>query len=401
MNFEEFLKEQVSQGHLDSEGVFTLNFAEAAERLAAFRLPSEQHYLLKVVQVASRLEADSMKVKLERFRTSIHFRAAHGGAVTQFEAITRAFLAPLEVEDPVLADLAAALWGCQSATTQEILWSFSQGYRGRRVFIKDRVFRTEEFTIERPIEPSLPPCAFTLSVTHNRSWKFWEHSKRNADALTLLLRGCAFSRVNIVVDGLKLERADGKYPTSHRRLSAYHASSARPYHNILYELASQDGFESGRPGLAQYVVRERHFNLWASGTRVSNTMVPDGVSSPSWMLQFRQDGEDLSMRHVAKFLRCRLILAFDEEDAKEKIPLKLTVVRQSVLMENQPSATWGEGLEKWCGCHLILDDDTLSTDLTGFQVVEDASLIGLLRSLETRLDWAKAYLQQGRELVGL
>ncbi len=400
MNFEKFLKEQATEGRFDSEGAFTLNFEEAAERLAAFRLPSPQHYLLKVVQVASRLGATSMRVRLERFRTSIHFRASKAGAVTDFESITRAFLAPLEVEDPILADLASALWGAQSETTQEVLWSFSQGYRGRRVFIKDRVFRTEEFQIEVPIPDGEPPCAFHLSVIHRKSWQFWTHSRRNADALVLMSQSCLFSRVTLFVDGRVLERADGSYPTNHRRKSYYGgAPHADPYQNILYELVEDEGYQTGRPGLAQYVVREKHYNLWASGTRLGNTMKPDGISSPSWMLQFHSQGRNLSMREVSKFPRCRLVLAYDEKEAKEKIPLRLTIVRQSVLMERQTSPEWGKGIEKWHGCHLLLDDDTLATDLTGFQVIEDENLLRLLKSLESRLDWLKAYFEEGKALV--
>lgn len=399
MNFEEFLQEQATEGQYDSEGAFTLNFEEAAERLAAFRLPSPQHYLLKVVQIASRLGATSMRVRLERFRTSVHFRAHQAGAVTDFESITRAFLAPLEVEDPVLADLAAALWGAQSETTQEVLWSFSQGYRGRRVFIKDRVFRTEEFQIEVPIPEGEPPCAFHLSVVHRKSWQFWTHSGRNADALLLMSQSCLFSRVRIIVDGRTLEKAEGSYPTAHRTTSTGYGVWSRPCQNILYELVEERGFETGRPGLAQYVVRERHYNVWASGTRLGNTLSPDGISSPAWMLQFHSQGRNLSMREVPKFPRCRLVLAYDEKDAKEKVPLRLTIVRQSVLMERQTSPEWGQGIEKWNGCHLILDDDTLATDLTGFQVIEDENLLRLLKSLESRLDWVKAYFEEGKGLV--
>lgn len=398
MSFEQFLQEQAKEGAFDSEGAFTLNFEEAAERLAAFRLPSAQHYLLKVVQVASRLGAASMKIRLERFRTAIFFRAERGGAVTDFEAITRAFLAPLEVDDPVLADLAAALWGAQSETTQEVLWSFSQGYRGRRVFIKDRVFRTEEFTLEIPIPEGEPPCVFHLSVIHTKSWRFWVHSRRNAEALLLLTKSCVFSRVHLVVDGRAVEKADGSYLTDHRKFAGY-SMSAAPYDNVLYELAEDGGFETGRPGLAQYVVRDRHFNVWASGTRISNRTAPDGISSPTWMVQFRQKGEDLSMRQVPKHPRCRLILAYDRKEAADKVPLRLTLVRQSILLEHRPSVGWGIGIEKWHGCHLILDDDSLGTDLTGFQVIEDDRLLALLKTLESRLDWSKSYFEQGRRLL--
>lgn len=399
MNFEEFLQERATEGQFDSEGAFTLSFEQAAERLAAFRLPSPVHYLLKVVQVASRLGATSIRVRLERFRTAITFRAHQAGAVTNFEAITRAFLAPLEVEDPVLADLAAALWGAQSPTTQEILWSFSEGYRGRRVYIKNRLFRSEAFELQVPIPEGEPPCAFHLSVIHHKSWRFWTHARRNADSLALLSSSCIFSTLSVMVDGRKLEKANGNYPTEHRRSSHFGEVSARPYHNILYEITSQGGFQTGRPGLAQYVVRDRCYNVWASGTRVNNQLRPDGISSPAWTLQFRQSEENLSMREVEKFPRCRLVLAYDETEAAEGIPLRLTLVRQSVLLQQPASAEWGKEFVKWFGCHLILDEDTLSTDLTGFQVIEDERLTKLLEGLEPRLEWCKAYFSHGRTLV--
>jgi hypothetical protein len=402
LGFQDFLAQQSAAGAYDSQGAFTMDFAEAAERLATFRLPSENHYLLKVVQVASRLGSDVVRVKMENFRTSIHFRAPSGDGVNDSEAIARAFLAPLEVEVPILADLAAALWGCLGDTTEEILWSFSQGYQGRRFFIRDRTFRSEDFVIDKPMEEGEPPCAFTLSVLHKKTWRFWLYSRRNASAYKLLIDNCGLSRVGISVDGREMERAPGSYFAKHRRLETAFTdapANCRPYHIALYELTERAGFEIQRPSLSQYVVREKHVNVWASATRLHNTLKPDGVSTPSWMLQFRKDNENLSMRAVPKRARCRILLAYDPRGATVGEPLRLTLVRQSVLMDTASLHDVLAGLVKWCGCHLILDDDGLRTDLTGFQVIEDGRLLELLESLQPKLDLARSYLEQWRHLA--
>lgn len=399
-SFEDYLKEQSVEGTFDSKGAFTMDFAEAAERLATFRLPSENHYLLKVVQLASRLGAESLRIKLESFRTSVHFRAPRAGQVTDAEAITRAFLAPLEVTDPLLADLAAALWGCLGESTQEINWSFSQGYRGRRVFIKDLQFRSEDFQIEKPIAEGELPCAFTLSVVRKKTWKFWLNSRRNADAYLLLKNLCGFSRVTLFVDGRELERWESSCFTAHRPRSGDYGAGRLPYHSALYALTEQGGFEINRPNLSQYVVRERSYNVWASATRARNSLAPDGISSPAWLLQFHDGKENLSMRSVAKRARCRLFLAFDDKDPAYLEPLRMQIVRQSVLLEVRRDAQrWETEFPKWAGCWVILDEDSLDTDLTGFQIIEDQRLGELLESLEPSLALARLYLEEGSKLA--
>ena len=400
--FQEFLAAQSAEGNYDSEGVFTVDFAEAAERLATFRLPSQSHYLLKVVQLASRLGAGALRVKLESFRTSVHFRAPRAQGVNNTEAITRAFLAPLEVKEPGLSDLVAALWGCLGEETQEVAWSFSEGYQGRRVFIKDLKFRFEDFQIEVPLPPGELPCAFTLSVLRRKTWRFWVNSRRNAEAYRLLLESCPLSRVNLFVDGRALERADGSYFAAHRVVRNPYGNLpvSQPYHTALYEMTNDnDGFEIARPSLSQYVVREHFFNLWGSGTRAYNRLSPDGISSPAWMLQFRQGEKNLSMRGVTKYLRCSLVLAYDQQSAAEKGGFRLTFVRQSVLLERQASQEPNFDVTPWHGCHLILDDDSLGTDLTGFQVIEDERLTELLKRLVPKVELAKAFLAEGRKLV--
>lgn len=400
--FQEYLESQKAEGNYESEGAFTVDFAEAAERLTTFRLPSESHYLLKMVQLASRLGAESVSVKLESFRTSVHFRAPVATGVNNIEAITRAFLAPLAVQDPVLADLVAALWGSLGDSTLEVAWSISEGYQGRRIFIKDFKFRAEDFVIERPLTEGDQRCAFTLSVIRRKTWRFWLNSRRNAGAYTLLLQECALSRVKVSVDSRPLEKCPSGFFAKHRQQASAIGmpTVGEPYHTVLYELIEGNtGFDITRPSLSRYLVRDRYYNVWASGTRVRNELRPDGISSPSWMLQFRAEGKDLGMRSVTKQLRCRLLIAYDENQATEKVPLRLTIVRQSVLMQRAAVQEPVYDPEPWWGCHLILDDDTLGTDLTGFQAIEDERLARLLASLAPRVEQAKAFLEKGRQLV--
>lgn len=399
--FEDYLAQQRAAGHYDSLGSFTLDFAEAAERLASFRLPSEVHYLLKLVQLASRLGAERVEIKLQAFRTLVTFRAPQSGLVSDLEAITRGFLAPLEVADQPLNDLVGALWGCLSDQTQEVLWSTSQGYRGRRIFLRDATFRAEDFEIDRPLPPG-PACAFVFSVLRHKTWRFWTTGRHNASAYRLLSERCAASRLVLSVDGRPLEPAGSRFLVQHRRESPrFGANAFRPYHIILYAMSRpEEGFSLQRPSLSVYVVREQHFNIWASATRVTNTLRPEGYSSPAWLLCFQDlQGQPQSMRLVEKQVPCRLVLAYDEQEAALEQGFRLSLVRHSVLLEAPRLADSALDLSAWHGCHLVLDDDTLPTDLTGFQVIEDHQLAQLLSALTPVVEQAKETLRRGRPLL--
>ena len=64
MNFERFIRERFEAGTHDSEGQFTVDLRKASDKVAAFALPSDSHYLLKVVQVAHRLRTDEIRVDI-------------------------------------------------------------------------------------------------------------------------------------------------------------------------------------------------------------------------------------------------------------------------------------------------------------------------------------------------
>jgi len=410
MSLESYLTDQSSEGTLESKGSFTLDLSKAADKLAAFALPSESHYLLKMVQVAHHLRAEEIKVVVERYRTVVRFRAPTGGTITDSESIFKAFADPLEVQDPVMVDLVSCLVGTITDQNLETLWSFSVGHSGRRVFIdKNRRFTVEDFTLSHPLDSDDHPCSFTLSVLHPRTWKFWEGGKRRASAAKVLEDGCRFSAAKILLDNRELEASPSWVVNSHLRRRyferelGYWVHTSKAASNILYRMPgpTQPRFSILRPSLSAYVIREEHMNLWSQGTRVNNTLSPDGMSSAAWMLQFRQDGENISMRYAPKRVPCDAVLALHTTGEGSETPLRLKIVRQGVVVLEEQLDDLEEEFEVYRGCTLIFADHELETDLTGFQVMRDGAFVEKVKSFSPLLPCARSYIEDGLKLLSV
>lgn len=400
MSVDDFLAEQTAQGAHDSEGIFTLDLSKASDRLTQFRLPSPHHYLLKVLQIASALGANDITFRMERFRTAVYFRAPESGAVADSEAIYLAFSDPLTVRDPLLNDLVTALLGSLTEDAKEVLWSYSEGHRGRRVLIRGHQFEARDFILSKPLEKGEFPCAYSISVLHPKTWKFWECSRRIAGALQVVEQASPFSRVRIKLDGRVLSTAPSNSFLRHRaRKGVLGSTFYQPYRIASYRLAEEDGFRIQRPHAANYVVRENDLNLWASATRLRNTLRPDGRSSPAWVLQFRDRTGDLSLRQVSRKPLCRSLIAFSPVEVRAEVPLRLTVVRNSVVVLDEEVPQWSERLPFLKGCTVILHDRDLPTDLTGFQVIQDEKFEARLQSLEGQVNAAQACLDRAGRAI--
>jgi hypothetical protein len=398
VSFPEFLKAQRGAGAHDSEGEFRLDARSAVAHLAKFQLPSENHYLLKLVQVASRLEAETIQFSLRGFRWEARFRAAEAGQAWDMEALARAFSAPTASGDALLGDLVAGLRGCFQRKAQEVQWSVTQGHRGRRVLLGAASMQLEDFTADRPLGTDQAPCGFLLSVRHPR--RFFDRPPDSGRAAGLLLRACGFSRVRIVVDGHELERFGSDCYTRHREKppTLFSSASRPPYCAVLYELAGRDeGFELPRPHETQYAFHGGSLNVWSPALRDGNTLLPDGTTAPAWILFFREGEQGLDMRAVARRARCRFVLAYDRRQAAEGAPLLLALVRQSVRVGvDLGGSRWKAELAPWCGFHLILDDSGLPTDLTGFQVLAEEALSRLLADLSRQRELLRATVEEAR-----
>ena len=396
-----YLSQQAQEGHHDSAGSFTLDLSKAASRLEDFALPSSHHYLLKIVQIASQLGAQEMRFKMEKFRTSVHFRAPVGGSVTNSEQIYRAFADPLNVQDSLMSDLISALLGSLTKDVLEILWSYSEGHRGRRVKIKERHFEAKDFVLSRPLEEGDFPCAFTLSVLHPKSWQFWKPSTRQLDATGVIEAATKLSRLTIFVDGRQLETAASSFTTHHRLsedLSLFGAAAAA-YHSLHYETSIEcaNSFRLSRPNHANYLVRNGSTNVWATGIRPSNSLKPDGISSPSWFVQFGQKDEYLSLRQVSKRTLCQAVVGYDAEATGKS--LRLVIVRNSVIVFDETPKVFQDRLGAWDGALLIIADNTLETDLTGFQVTTDEPFLELINRSKPLLERAKKHWETNRAMV--
>lgn len=407
MALEDYLSNQASEGTLDSEGGFTLDLSRAADKLAKFALPSHSHYLLKIIQVAHHLQADEVSVRIEKFRTVVRFRAPLGGSITDSDAIYRAFVDPLEIKDPLMFDLVSGLMGTVTDENLETLWSFSEGHSGRRVFInRERRFSIQDFKLSHPLEEDQHPNAYTLSVLHPRTWKFWLAARRRAAAARVLEENCRFSGVKISIDNRELEIHSSSVVNDHtkRTLWGSHeeiAWEADPRSSILYEMADpgEQRFCLLRPSLSAYVVRADYMNLWVSGTRVNNTLKPDGISSAAWMLQFRQNDENVSMRFAPKRVPCRAVLGLNYHAPDEDDAFRVKVVRCGVTVLETRMTEHADRFKDFQGAVLIFCDHELETDLTGLQILQNEAFLEKVESYRHLLAPATAYYKKGRDML--
>lgn len=400
MNFERFLQESASTGTFHSEGAFSVDLSKATEKVAAFALPSDSHYLLKGVQVANRLKTETINVSIGRYGTKLSFDCADPGVAGDLQGLHTAVADPLNVEDPLLKDLIALLYGTIKPGNRETTWTCKRGGKAEALVIdssrKVRSTRcdvamegTEQVTLE-------------LSVTHGDVWKFWLHARRRAQSAAILRKECAFSPARLVIDGWQAETANPSVFNVLEDITDLTDYGLRkhPASNVLFTLPEEGDpvLCLQRPSMSAYLVRKEVMNVWATGMRVNNTLVPDGVSTAAWMLQFRRGGENLSMRWVHKRDLFKSVIAFHFDNKLSKRPPRLQVVRAGVLLCDEEIAD-SELRAMFRGCVILLADDALDTDLTGFQLIKNEAYLQAIRRLEPQLEAAREYFEIGAEMM--
>ncbi|MBS2033936.1 hypothetical protein JST97_03060 [bacterium] len=107
LELDDFLALETSQGVFDSSGQFSLSREKALEKLAAFQLPGEMDWLLKVVQAAVR--ADFLEIDLRLSKSQAEFRFS-GACRWRLEDIEGSFYDPESGGDRSLQALKEALW---------------------------------------------------------------------------------------------------------------------------------------------------------------------------------------------------------------------------------------------------------------------------------------------------
>ena len=409
MNLDRFLDERAESGDRDSQGVFTVDLNRAVRKLSEFALPSEHHYLLRAVQLAHLIEAEDIRIKIRRHTTEVGFRSERGLQLCDVTKVCRTLVSPLEAEDQTLGTLASALLGTLSDQNRETRWFFQSPKSQGEIRIQADAAITS--SAEANVRKQGSSHSFRLSVHHKTDWKFWKDAGRRAAAASLIQQFCPFSCCRIFIDGRELPAQPVWHLNEHiRPLSLYKVgvSTSRKVNraaasNILFQLAQpdEDSFTLLRPSLNAYVVRRDCYNLWASGTRASNTLMPDGESSASWMLQYRSGRENISMRRVRKRERFRAALALHTSEESRGFHPRVVIVRHGVVVFDQQIVSGETHVDAFHGCCFLLADAELETDLSGLKLVHSQALWETLQKYEPLVEEAREFFEEGSALLYL
>lgn len=148
---EKYLGEQHAAGSSESTGVFTLSPQQAIEKMAAYSLPWEYAWVLKIVQAIVAAGASSLDVYVSN--TEIQFRFP-GRAPWTLDEVERALLHPSAAPQRSLEHLKRGVWSCLHQHQ-----TFIYGAIGSRVALS--------LSRDGSTRPSLSPNDFNLiMLTH-------------------------------------------------------------------------------------------------------------------------------------------------------------------------------------------------------------------------------------------
>mgnify|MGYP003585066704 FL=1 len=104
---EDLLRAEAGEGMMESSGSFTISGKKALEKLAAFRLPRETAWVLKIVQAAVASGCSQLDIRQTRSATEFHFHGETGWSLAQVEA---EFYRVESRSTPSLEHLRQGLW---------------------------------------------------------------------------------------------------------------------------------------------------------------------------------------------------------------------------------------------------------------------------------------------------
>lgn len=392
----EYLSSLAGRGTLHSEGQFTVDPARAAQVMGLHAMPSPWHHLLKVVQVANRVGAETLHIQVKRNETRLEFQAPSTAELK--EASTSALSDTAGAGSSLADDLSLALLGAVGAGNPSASWSLPSLL----------LSLDSGMVASRVSHPETHTCAFTLR--HNDAWRFWRTTQRKVSIKKLLDNKCAFSSTRLWLDGKELPPADASFFNAHLRAPVgarvniatgvlESANTRVPTTNLLFSLSSP-----GEPSLALTLPSQEYYTLhndnmviFTKALEPDNEVRPDGVEVCAWMLQFVRDGMRVPVPEQGPF---SAVIAFNIHGPGNNHPPRLKIVRHGVLAMDSPLALTEE-LEPFRGCSLLLAHDGFHIDASGFQIVEDDDFVERLLELGSLVDLGHAYFEEAADLVHL
>ncbi len=403
----QYLDELTGAGTPESLGEFSINSARGIRLFGEFSLPSAFHYLLKVVQVAHVLDASEIKVSVGMTKTLVEFTLPTQSVDTVRQALSFDSQHVTQGRDSITDMLALSLLGGVAQGNLSSSWSLVESGQESTVRL-DQKYRTERSSLRVPQDE--PRCRF--SIHHRSTWRIWERWARRRAVDSLLSGLCAYSAIPLSLGGLPIPRYGCSALNEELREifgSSFNAGtgvSTLGKVRVAASLVLCDLADSNEPALslalpAQSYYEEEHPGRFLWQRYDEPDARPDGADVPAWSVALQSRGE--WTRWPEGRARFRTVLGFNLHGPGSLDPLRLKVVRHGVLISDEVVTLDDSRLESLRGCSAIVcDDGSLTTDLSGFRLVEDEAY---LEKALTLLDLAelghRTFEELTPELAGL
>jgi hypothetical protein len=340
-----YLSQARSEGKFESAGTFTLDYAQAREKLAAYQFQKPEYYLLKFVQAAVAMKSEAVQFRFAPESVEVRFVSPQKELLPeQFGAlITDKHDAHLEQH---CRDLALAVCGSGASTI-----CFRDTGSGREVNIQGESLEFTELGSLRGDSKFL----FFLGRKRRLS------KKEIRDKESLLRAACQFAPLSLSIDGKRINGERSDLSLYQRRLQSRHP--------IFWCEAVQ--LEDGRSGLG--LPRQgRTARVQFSGDKRESREAGDIWVSLRESEPIHQPYEKVRM----------LILAGGPLEGRSTLYL----VQYGVVISEQKFQTSLPGLRA------VLCVDGHPTDLSGFQLRESDLLKAELKEVDVWADRMRAHL---------
>lgn len=413
MSVEQFLESQKKSGDLDSTGGFTLDLGAAAAKMVRYRLPTENHQLLKVLQTAMSLGARELRIDLGfRYSTATFVSSGAASSKVQSELDSLASAGPADRPGNSLAF--PLLMSGLSMGLKGMEWRMSHGSGASRTLRLGGLGSLESSGSKLPAGE----IRHEIRLHHSNGWKLWEGFGRRRFAALLLSESARFAALDLLVNGKKLDCAESAVINDH--VSDFGGSQFNvatgvmqntrgpaAASNLLFLLGSDSCVRVSKPPLKAYLEKDGVV-VWAQGKRIPGAISdagrkPDGVEVCSWMLQFVQEGENLGLDAIpeGETLDCKALIAQNIHGPGNSESVRVTVIRDGVTVLEKRETADTPGLEDLVGCSLLFADDELDTDLGGLAIVRNEKYYRKLRSFTPLVESGHRYFQEGSRFLSI
>lgn len=195
----QFLDQQRQAGAVESVGSFTVALEKARDKMGAHSLVSPEDYLLKLVQCATVLKVEELRIKLERRTVMVFFETPLEDRTVSVEAVQNAMLAPLEEQNPARSHLALAICALINQDPAELMWGeWDQGC-GTILTLgtgRSELFRNAPFPRQEPLADARRFFLFFFSK--QPGGELGSQTKREKEAV---LERCCFAPMPIYLQG--------------------------------------------------------------------------------------------------------------------------------------------------------------------------------------------------------